>query len=354
MSRHAAVLAIALIPHGHAAADSFCVSTPAQLQSALAAANASPEASVINVVTGVYDFNAPAGGGPALQISGNSSLTISGGFAAGCPANPQINPELTLLRVANTGRLLDIQFQAASDNNVVLTRLGFRQGMASASNVAGCITAESDAGATGRLTLLYTAFRLCGSSSTTSALRVLGRGLDLELKNSVFADNASTGGVIALSMQTDSTYFLVNNTIAFNPRLGAAVTGPAGIQVGQPGGGAFLWLINNIIHGNGSGTDTDVLFNGEVLGVANHNLIGRQNPFPAGMAVENNSAASPQLPSSTNLRPPAASPARNSGNNAAASGVPARDLDNSLRPQGPRVDIGAYEFIELFASGFED
>lgn len=336
-----------------AVADSYCVSNASQFLDAISAANASPEASFINVVTGVYDFTAPVGAA-AISISGNSSLTIAGGFSPGCPAGVAINPELTLLRVSNSGRLMDIRFQAGSQNDVLLTRIGLRQGMATTSTTAGCLTAESDAGASGRLTLLYTAFRLCGSTSTTSALRVLGRGLDLELKNSVFADNASTSGVIALSMQTDSTFFLINNTIAFNPRTGSAPTGPAGIQVGQPTSGAFFWMINNIVHGNGSGTDTDVLFNGNVIGVANHNLIGRQNPFPAGMAESANSAASPRLPSSTNLRPPATSVARNAGNNAAASGAPARDLDGLVRPQGPFIDIGAYEFEELFADGFED
>ena len=93
------------------------MATPAQFLSAVSNANASPEDSFINVVTGVYDFNAPTGAA-AIQISGNSSLTIAGGFQPGCPAGVTVNPEQTLLRVANTGQLMQISFLAGSIENV--------------------------------------------------------------------------------------------------------------------------------------------------------------------------------------------------------------------------------------------
>lgn len=339
---------------GHASADQFCVSTPAQFLAAIGEANASPEYSLILVVRGVYDFNAPAGAA-AIQITGNSSLDIVGGVDPGCPVLGTFspNPEQTLLRVANTGRLMQINFNAGSSNNVVIYSIGFRQGSTTSSGNAGCVTAESDAGATGKLTLANTAFRLCSSTSTTSALRVLGRGLDLELINSVFADNVSLGGALALSMQSNSTFYLLNNTIAFNPRANSPTSGPAGIQLGMVGTSAFLWMINNVVYGNGTGSDTDVLFNSDIVGVVNHNIIGRRNPFPVSLAESNNSNANPLLASSVNLRPVEASPMRNAGNNNSPIPLPSRDLDGSGRPQGGRYDIGAYEFPEVFANGFE-
>lgn len=238
--------------------------------------------------------------------------------------------------------------------NFLLTRIGFRQGSSTSPTQAGCVTAEGDVGATGRLSLAYTSFRLCSSTSTTSALRVLGRGLDLDLRNSAFADNASLGGAINLAMQSDSVFHVTYNTIAFNPRLSSPNNGPAGVQLSMIGTRAFLWMINNVVFGNGGANDTDMLYNTDVVGVANHNIIGRRNPYPASLAESNNSNANPLLASSTNLRPSARSPLRNAGNNAAPIGLPNNDLDGESRPQGGRQDIGAHEFVELFSDDFED
>lgn len=105
MSRLTALLLI--LAAAHAQAERYCVATATQFQNALTQSAASPDDSIIDVVTGVYDFNAPAGGA-AIAYSSNSSLTITGGWNAGCAALTSRDPEQTLLRVANTGRLMQL------------------------------------------------------------------------------------------------------------------------------------------------------------------------------------------------------------------------------------------------------
>lgn len=211
------------------------------------------------------------------------------------------------------------------------------------------MTVEGDAGASGRLTLLNTSFRLCSSTMPGSALHVTGRGIDLDLRNSVFADNGSAFATVSLTMIGGSVFHVTNNTVAFNRSTGAVV----GLQLSSIGDDHFLWLINNVIYNNGSGNANELSLDTDMIGVVNYNIVARMDPVPAGMASSNNSNNNPMFASSVNLRPTENSPLRNAGSNNAPIGLPVFDNVGEPRPQGGRYDIGAFEFPELFKNGFE-
>ncbi len=348
------LVAALLIVSAPVLAENYCVDSSAEILSAIASASSSPGPSEVRIVQGVYDFTAPSPGAAAIITSDNTGLKIVGGYAPGCSGAPAtLNPELTLLRVGNTGRLLDMVFFPSAAGDIEISRLGLRQGTSNSATLGGCLNIEGDVGASITVRLSHLGFRLCGNTvGGNAALRVLGRDLRLELVNSVFADNFSQAGVIGLTASGNSIFYVTNNTIAFNGRSGAP-SGPAGMQITNPAGNGFFWITNNLIYGNGGASDTDILYSASAIGVVGSNIIGRSNPPPAGIAGTGNSTANPLLASSVNLRLPANSPARNVGNNSAAGGLPTLDFDGNTRLQGGRVDLGAFEFEELFANGFE-
>jgi hypothetical protein len=85
-----------LLLHGSAQAATFCVSSASGLLSALAAAGSNGEDDVIEVVQGTYQ-------GSFVYIPTEAfSLTIEGGYAAGCTSRV-VNPANTVLDAMGLG-----------------------------------------------------------------------------------------------------------------------------------------------------------------------------------------------------------------------------------------------------------
>ncbi len=342
---HIRFLALAmLLLATHAQAEVYCVITNTQLINAIAAAQGGG-ASQIRVRTGTYVI-ATTPSTPALEIADTSDLSISGGWNTGCTAQTASSPDQTILNALSSGRLLDIEFPNGSSNEISFSMLSFRGGITNSPLSAGCVFAESLAGAGARLIFDLVSFRGCanGPSGTTAGLRANLNGVLFVLRSSVFSGNLLNGGnAMGLQGLGGTTHTLTNNTFASN-----TLPGFAGIYIsGFPTD--FFRLSNNIIHGNGT---VDLYLENDVFALLNNNHIGVTSILGAGVTENAATTGDPGfVPGSLHLK--ANSPARNSGLNAAPGGLPTTDFSLNPRILGGQVDRGAYEFDGFFANGFE-
>jgi hypothetical protein len=125
--------------------------------------------------------------------------------------------------------------------------------------------------------------------------------------------------------------YVHNNTMAFN--LGKGIEASLEDFTALPPN-AF-GLANNISFGNA--TNLDMPSNPRI--VSSNNLLGT-DPFFAGADMGD-------------FRLTDRSPARNAGTLTPTGGLSTLDLDGNPRVIGVNVDIGAFEFVEEFANGFE-
>jgi hypothetical protein len=335
-----------------AKAETYCVSTAAQLRAAIDDAGASASASEIRVRKGFYSLPAASATAVSLTYSAPSDLKISGGWdgSNGTCVATVADPATTVLSTDGVGRLLNIQMISGAGTNIELQFLGFRNGAAGSSGLGGCINVDSDAGTNGTLNIDNNAFRLCSTAGTGAALVLRARSLDVRMRNNVFADNVSQLGIIRLSGLGGSVLYFSNNTLVNNPQIDLD-GGPGGMQIGaQPND--LVWFSNNVLWNNGSSNGYDLLVSNGTPMVLNNNLIGKMAPLPVGIPNNNMLSSDPGFVSASDFAPRADSPMRNSGVTP-NGGVTLLDQGATNRVQGVRIDRGAYEFSELFANGFE-
>ena len=337
-----------------AAAEVYCVSTASQLVDAVFAARASVTESEIKIVKGTYSLPSVGQNVATLTITDQTGLTIIGGYNAGCAGGlPNSSPDQTIIRPAEFDtRLMDILLVAGVDSTISIAQLSFRRGRSPTVKPA-CLHVDGQAGATGRVSLFHTEFTDCSGPASGCALTVDLEAASLNLSNSIIHTNTCNGGAVTLIPGPNGLLYATNNTIVRNINSGAPSA--AGLQIGHNSGPiSSISLTNNLIYHNGDADDLDLQFNTNVPGFARSNFVGRRNAFPTAMVVSNNSAADPQLQSSTNHRPSMNSPLINAGQTSAPLGLPVKDLDSTARPQNGRHDVGAYEVIlEGFKNGFE-
>ena len=163
-------LSLFLLP-AVASAELYCVSTAAQLASAIESADASASASEIRVRTGSYTFAAAPMQGSyrphSLRIDGTSDLLLTGGWTgASCDTRSTLNPEQTVLSTGGAGKLMFIEFPAfptVSTHTVEISGISFRNSTASDLEAA-CLHVENSivsAADRGTLNLDRNSFRLC-------------------------------------------------------------------------------------------------------------------------------------------------------------------------------------------------
>jgi hypothetical protein len=330
-----------------ARAEVYCVGTPVQLKDAFSNAASSPEASEIRVKTGFYALTPTGGNVYVMQTASASDLKMSGGWTdANCtPGSQDLDPEGTVLSAGFSGGLLRFFLLSGAATQIEISNLSLRQ-----SSI--CLEIESGVGSDATVRIERNAFRLCQvNPGNGSALRVNARSADVYLRNNVFVDNSSTSGVVRLSGLGNSIFYVSNNTVANNPQPGGG-GGPGGMQLSAMASDIFF-LMNNVLWNNGTGNGYDLLATVNTPILLNGNLIGERAPLPAGAAELNALlGVDPRFVSSNDLRPRRDSPLRNSGVNPTGSALEI-DFIGDSRVQGTRIDRGAHEYAEVFASGFE-
>lgn len=334
-------------------AEVLCISTAAQLRSALVTAANSPSATEIRLHPGFYSVPAANGSAVSLSYSANSDLSISGGWrdVGGSCATQGGSPSDTVLSAAGVGQLFDVFLQTGAATRFEISNLSLRQGdLSNGGGASACLAIETDGSSDATVLIDRNEFRLCNRvGGSGSALALTARSATVYVRGNVFADNGNTSGAVLLKSLGGSIGYVSNNTIANNPQFGIG-GGPGGLQITGLASD-FYWITNNVLWNNGTGNGYDLLATAPAEALL-YNLVGQMAPLPAGTADINNLGVDPGFTSLIDFHPRADSPLRNSGVNP-SGGIIAVDFDDLPRIAGSKIDRGAYEFGELFGNGFE-
>lgn len=345
----AAVLAAAPV-----AAETFCVTTAAQLQAAFTTAQSNGENDVIRIRTGTYA--APQFGFKFDAIvSEDFDLEISGGWHPfghlACGWHDEV-PWSTLLTGNGTTRVMLMQFGGTAAN-VRIGRLIFMNGHYESSNSAGLeITYASGAG--GNVTVERNVF-LNNTSSLGSGLLVMASGPKVAVVNNLFILNEANTNLSAVYMvntglQQQNEIAFTNNTVISN-HLGqfASEDASAAYLVADS-----MLVINNNFWDN-DGFDLDPGASG-VRSIFNNNyeslrLYGTED-------LEDNISVAPEYESGfLNFTPVRSSALVDAGREPLGIdpgwSLDDIDLNGAPRKIGLHADIGAFENDRIFVDGFD-
>ncbi|MCB1007281.1 MAG: hypothetical protein KDB94_00140 [Acidobacteria bacterium] len=327
-----ATLLLAAAP---ASAAVFCVDTAAELVQALTDAAGNGVADEIRVVAGTYTPSPE----PDYTATVSQDLTISGGWSPTCLGQ---RPDPTLTTISGTPSHRGMQIYVTNTTaNVTIRYLTFRDGNAGAetggglrvtgtsgnhlnATLEGCILRSNTASSGGGLEF----------SSDLGTLRMAG--------NLIYGNTGTTNMAGVLITANGPSGEVVHNTIATNTITGGGNWGGLRIAGGNP-----VVFANNIFWGN-SGIDLKLANSDTYFLYAND--IESQEGTAAGGA--NNVSVAPQYIGGSNYRLQPTSTLVDAGDAVQAT-LPAIDLDTGPRELGLGPDLGAYEWGNLFADGFE-
>ncbi|MBL8299424.1 MAG: right-handed parallel beta-helix repeat-containing protein [Rhodanobacteraceae bacterium] len=340
------MLSMALVVAGGmspARAEIWCVSTPGELLAALASAADSVESTEIRVRTGTYFLTT------RLNYNSASSLQVSGGWQ-GSPGNCSSRitaPGQTRLfaAIANTA-VMRVQLPTAGATSVTLTGLEFTAGESTMFGVSACLTVRAEANSNATVRINGNVFSGCRSENLSgAALFVDAASASVSVTNNLFFSNTGSG-IVLFNLNGSTTVEYNNNTLSksFTSAL------PSTALNISANGSNTIRLVNNVLWGNAHTRDIEAFGSPISMG---YNLIETVGSIPPGSVNVATLSRDPGFVDAinANFRPRADSPLRNSG------GIPSVqlnvDLDGNSRVLGVRMDRGAYEFQELFSSGFE-
>lgn len=345
LSTLAVLLTLCPIP---SEAATWCVGTAEELRDALFASRDNGQHDTIRLKPGTYE---PTDGGVAFAFNNTEDfdLTLEGGYTSvvGNPCFlPLQGPAATVLSGAGSRRVLQFLGQAGTSGNITIRNLTVRNGN-SAADGGGMIVGGAS-GYLGGVTLDRLIVR--NNVAATFGGGIIGSGTSFTISNSLLTLNECGSSSCAMSLTVNESSGtvrtrVIGNTIVINTCSdGDCIAG--GVRVG---GSARAQIANNAFGFNAHAdvrldTATDLLNNrydartGQVPAIDAGNLVGVDARFAD--------------PLSLDFRLHVSSPLIDGG----IDGLPLGpfDLDRMNRLDGPRPDIGAYEFPNaLFRHGFE-
>lgn len=317
-----------------------CVSSAAELQAALTAAQDNGGDDVIQVTQG--DYVTP--GSPFSYNTPESfELQLLGGFGPGC-TDRELRPDHTTLDGGGSTSVLVLQGDPGTNGGIRVEGLTITNGFVASGNATAGLSVGGSSGFGGVVFVENNAILGNEADLGAGGIRAETPNGLLKVSNNLLAGNASTGGSGAGYVEcSGETLWLVNNTVADNN----SSSGFGGLEVD---GGVSAQVTNNILWGN-DGFDVVVL--GSEDPVLRYNDIGSVSGSAAPGSTGNISQ-DPQFAGGGDYRLSVFSPAANSGDNNPAGGLPAYDLDGRDRAKDGHVDMGAYEGPPVFVSSFED
>lgn len=336
-----------------------CVTTPAELQTALTnAQNASADV-LIEVTAGTYLLDSP------LQYSGPAGgVTIEGGYTGsleeGLCSHQTLDPTLTVLDGQQQRHILGFQTISSSLSLKYLTfQYGKLDSPIGPHGIVSIGNSTSSSPASGAIDISNNIFRNNLAQLSNAAIVYAENTNNISLTNNLFIRNTVvSSNVISIFFYAAGTAVLNNNTVSDNACLPSqsGVNPGYGVQVVTNVG--QVSVANNILFGN-QGCEDDLYFNGSDPAATlafYSNDVGTfvfPNSGGARLSGSDNQAVIPEfVPGSYRLT--STSPLINAGDNSATGGIGSIDVAGNPRIVFDTVDIGAYELQDdIFNNGFE-
>ncbi len=329
-----ALLACGAYPSPATALETYCVSTPDELDYAYRrSANDDVE---IRIVQGFYDLkNTALDTNVGYFPNGSSRITLRGGYAPGC-ASRTANPDTTrLTSTAATGHA-SLLFGSFGDLVIESVKIYLTDGILLWATHSLVVRNDRFEGNRSNPDLVFRA----------EAVDAIGPSVRIE--QSLFVNNTAPG--CALLLDTDSTLpfpvvsaSVVNSVFAdgSGPGLCLRADYPAGVD----GSSAVLSVFNTILWNNNGG---DLVTRGTPNLNLFNNIYHASSLQPAPLSAPVATIDADPLfsdPANANYFIQFGSPAVNSGSQVQPGGFPATDLIDDPRIVGSRIDRGAYETI---------
>ena len=366
MSRMLTLITLIALWISSAAAETFCVSTAVELQSALWQSQNNGQHDEIRIERGFYstEENGSLGLGFSYSTIENGNLTIMGGYSEGCPGFRGIGDAFTT--VLDGGGVHQVLAIFAGDSGAIVSvrNLTIQSGYPYSDefSVGGLyIKGFGDDALAERVNIKQVAFIGNEAAAGASALGIESQGR-VDVSNSLFLDNivnALYTAIISRSTSSSEATYFINNTVVNNTALDST-TGASGIWLNNTSSSGNV-AANNVFWNN-SGL-FDLAMSGPGGSISNNHLLHNivQNAFGFGGTNIGNSTADPLFDTDFSLQQD--SPARDAGFSPPTNPNPPVELDWSLdlfdityrlRLLGPGVDMGAFEYRDqLFADSFE-
>ncbi len=342
-------LAAAITP---AHATIYCVSTGAQLDSALTSAAGNGADDEIRVVQGTLSGSSKANGSTrwSYQPGANdltAGLTLSGGWSAGnsCAAQTSNDPQSTVLDAGYIGPVLSVVVNGADPllGDVVIRNLTLTRGFANNIGEISGFDWIVNGGSTSSL-LVENLLVVAGSSNagSNSAVRISQNVSGVaKARNLIVHDNngggANSSGGLSIGA-TGSAYAVLSNATVYNNHGTSSDSGLSATGV--------VTLANNAIADNTSTAATTFQFySPAATGLTlRYNHFGTVKLTGVPSSEIGTTTGDPKWSGVGNVRiPDNQSPLRDSGSNSPLGGLASIDFRGNPRVSNGTVDRGAVE-----------